>query len=344
MFLSHRLSYSLNIPNQALFFFSFASSPMPILWVVPWRNQYFQDIQCPEDVIVPTKDFHVWPMYPDHRWIYDKLAVAVSQGLQAAPHGVPPPFYPVFSKPITNLRGMGAGSLILPDEDTYLASLQPGHFWSPLHTGAHVSSDAAVIDGKPVWWRHTTGIASGRGTFDYWHIHAEARPELESYCGDWSMKHLAGYTGMANFETIGGRIIEAHLRLTDQWPDLYGAGWLDAVVQLYGEAQWDFDDTDRKDCYSVLLFTQHGRQRYPHPSEESMARVLAEPGIKSVQIPFQEDMDASKYSMPPGGFRLAIINATTLEAGFWAKDMLRKAIFHPENEGKQERLLHSSHI
>ena len=34
----------------------------------------------------------------------------------------------------------------------------------------------------------------------------------------------AGYTGMVNFETIGGRIIEAHLRFADQWPDLYGGG------------------------------------------------------------------------------------------------------------------------
>ena len=51
-----------------------------------------------------------WEWYPRHRWIYDKLAVALSQGLQAAPHGVMPPSFPVFSKPIMNLRGMGTGS------------------------------------------------------------------------------------------------------------------------------------------------------------------------------------------------------------------------------------------
>ena len=27
---------------------------------------------------------------------------------------------------------------------------------------------------------------------------------------------------MINLETIGGRIIEVHLRFADQWPDLYG--------------------------------------------------------------------------------------------------------------------------
>ncbi|KAF9376675.1 hypothetical protein CPC16_012204 [Podila verticillata] len=66
-------------------------------------------------------------------------------------------------------------------------------------------------------------------------------PEIENYCSAWSDKHLAGYTRMANFETIGGRIIEAHLRLTNQWPDLYGKGWLDAVVRLYTEKRWVFE-------------------------------------------------------------------------------------------------------
>jgi hypothetical protein len=46
-------------------------------------------------------------------------------------------------------------------------------------------------------------------------------------------RHLGGYTGMLNVETIGGTIIEAHLRFADQWPDLYGAGWVEAVVGLY---------------------------------------------------------------------------------------------------------------
>ena len=64
--------------------------------------------------------------------------------------------------------------------------------------------------------------------FDYWTVLAEARPEIESYCGDWLRARLRGYTGMVNFETIDARIIEVHLRFSDQWPDLYGAGWTEA--------------------------------------------------------------------------------------------------------------------
>ena len=216
---------------------------MPIYQTDPWRVQFFTNVPCPDDVIIPTKDWEAWTLYPRHRWIYDKLAVALSQGLDAAPHGVIPPRFPVFSKPMMNLRSMGAGSLPIPDAETYRASMNPGHFWSTLLTGAHVSTDAAIVDGHVRWWRHATGATAAGGTFDHWHIHAEAMPDIEDWCGRWAREHLAGYTGMVNFETIGSRIIEAHLRFADQWPDLYGPGWVAALVRLYATGEWVFDDS-----------------------------------------------------------------------------------------------------
>ena len=74
------------------------------------------------DVNIPTEDSDAWIWYPEHRWVYDKIAVAQSQGLDAAPHGVPPPRFPVFSKPITNLKGMGVGSRVLRSAADYEAS------------------------------------------------------------------------------------------------------------------------------------------------------------------------------------------------------------------------------
>lgn len=296
---------------------------MPILQTDPWRTQFFRSVACPEDVTIPTKDWEAWGLLPKHRWIYDKLAVALSQGLDAAPHGVPPPFYPVFSKPMMNLRSMGAGSLAIPDEATYRTSMQPGHFWATLLTGAHVSTDAAVVDGHVRWWRHATGATAPAGTFDYWHVHSEAMPEIEDWCGAWSAKHLAGYTGMINFETIGGRIIEAHLRFADQWPDLYGAGWVEALVGLYADGDWRFDDSRRQDGFSVVLFAPHAPS-FRHPPAEVIEEALAVPGVSSVQISFHPDRDAAQHSMPPGGFRLAIVNAFDLEAGRAARDVLAR--------------------
>jgi hypothetical protein len=284
--------------------------------------QYFANAPCPPDVLIPTEDNDAWMWNPRHRWIYDKLAVALSQGLDAAPHGVAPHHFPVFSKPIYNLKGMGVGSRALRSAEDYLAAYQPGHFWSTLLQGDHVSTDVALLDGVPQWWRHARGIASGDGTFDHWIVEAASVPEVEAWCGDWCRKHLAGYSGMANFETIGARIIEAHLRFADQWPDLYGPGWVEALIRLYAENRWDYADGDRRSGYSVVLFMPHGR-RYRHPPTSLQRQVAAMRGVSSVQVTFHENLDPARHAMPPGGFRVAIVNCWDLDAGNAARQLLR---------------------
>lgn len=251
---------------------------MPICEIDPWRTQYFESVTCPADVFISTEDSDSWNWYPAHRWVYDKLAVALSQGLDAAPHGVAPKSYPVFSKPIYNLKGMGVGSRVLASEADYLAHYQPGHFWSTLLTGEHISSDVAVVDGVPRWWRHACGLASGDGTFDHWEIRADPDVAVEEWCGAWCRERLVGYTGMLNLETIGGRIIEAHLRFADQWPDLYGEGWVEALVRLYAEGEWLFDDSHRRTAYSIVLFAPHGR-RHRHPPRGLLEEIRHMPGV-----------------------------------------------------------------
>jgi hypothetical protein len=268
---------------------------MPICEADPWRLQYFMHAYCPPDVNIPTEDCDAWLWYPAQRWVYDKIAVAQSQGIEAAPHGVMPSRFPVFSKPITNLRGMGVASRVLHDAREYAQNLTPGHMWMRLLQGPHVSSDVVIVDG--------------------------AEPTIEDYCGAWIAQHLRGYTGILNIETIGARMIEVHLRMSDQWPDLYGAGWLDAVVRLYAQREWAFADRERRNGYSVVLFAPHG-PKYRHPPAALLARVGSMPGVSSVQITFHEEKDPQGHAMPPGGFRLAIVNAWSLAAGFAARDML----------------------
>jgi hypothetical protein len=293
---------------------------MPIHEADPWRLQYFSHVRTAADV--STEDSDAWRWYPAHRWVYDKLAVALSQGLDAGPHGTPPPSFPVFSKPIVNLKGMGIGSRVLTSPVDYAEYAAPGHFWMTLLRGRHVSSDLAVVGGEPRWWRHVTGKPAGEGTFDYWTIHAEADAEIEARCGAWVRKHLAGYTGMLNLETIGGTIIEVHLRFADQWPDLYGPGWVEAVVRLYEKGRWDFADTGRCGGYSVVLFGPNGVS-YRHPPPALVEEIKRSAGISSVQITFHENLAPERHSMPPGGFRLAVVNGFDLAAAFDARERFK---------------------
>ena len=149
-----------------------------------------------------------------------------------------------------------------------------------------------------------------------WTVHAEPRPELEAYLGDWIGRHLAGYTGMVNFETIGGRIIEAHLRFADQWPDLYGDGWVKALVGLY--AKHDMAFRRHITAAPVTPCPSSGAMAGPIgiPTPKYWPRIRKMPGVSSVQITFHEDKKPEQHAMPPGGFRLGIVNAFDLEV--WA--------------------------
>ncbi len=184
-----------------------------------------------------------------------------------------------------------------------------------LLTGEHISTDIALEDGAAVWFKHAQGIPSGEGTFDHWIIKAERSVGLERYCRNWLAKHLAGYTGMVNLETIGGRIIEVHLRFTDQWPDLYGVGWLEALVGLYARGRWQFAADEKRTGYSVVLFGPHGVE-YRHPPRRAPGGAAArKPASPACRSPFTRDRRAATHAMPPGGFRLAVVNCWDLAAG-----------------------------
>ena len=279
----------------------------------PWREQPFLDTEESERVRLPVSDAGAMKLYPQHCWIYDKLQLSRSQGIECGPHGVEPTRYPVFCKPATTVKGMGAGSCELWSERDYRANCGPGDFWMRLLSGEHVSTDLAVVAGEAAWCRHALGIPGGQGTFDYWIVEVRTRPRLEKYCIEWVREHLPGYTGMANVESIGGRIIAVHLRSADQWPDLYGRGWLDAMIGLYRSGRWHLVREERSEGYSVVLFGPHG-PRYVYPDPRAMAALRAAPGISSIQLTFSENRPPQSHPMPPGGFRLAVINSFDLDA------------------------------
>ncbi|HEY4041149.1 MAG TPA: hypothetical protein VGM32_04805, partial [Rhodopila sp.] len=78
--------------------------------------------------------------------------------------------------------------------------------------------------------------------------------------------------------------------------------------------------------YSVVLFAPHG-PAYRHPPDADVQAARAIDGVSSVQISFHPDRDPTHHSMPPGGFRLAVVNATDLAAGQRARDRLHTGLF-----------------
>jgi hypothetical protein len=286
---------------------------MPICERDPWRYQYFEKVYCPPDVNIPTDDIDSYEWYPKYRWVYEKVNIARSQDLACGLNDDVPAEFPVFAKPNINLKGMGLNSGIILNRKEF-DQLPVGHMWMPLFTGEHISSDCAIVNGDVMWMRHALGFPWHEGMFTHWVIETGQRPELETFLSCWVKCNMAGYTGMMNFETIGGKIIETHLRFADQWCDLYGPQWLDALVKIYTVGVWKIDNANPVEGYSIPLFAQHGEVP-PHPPQALQAEIRGMQGISSLQVTYYESKADEAHPMPPGGFRLALVNCTDFEAG-----------------------------
>jgi hypothetical protein len=304
---------------------------MPFEGVDPWRRQYFDGVVCPPGVVIPIDDATAWRLYPRYRAVYDKLVVCASQGIPSGPHGVMPARYPVFSKPIMNLKGMGVGGRIIHAASDLEAHCVPGHMWMRLLRGRHISTDVALVDGRPRWWRHTIGRALSGGMFDYWTVLAGRLPRLEKYGRAWMRKTLPDFTGIVNLETIRGSIIECHLRMSEQWVDINGPGWLESAVDLYAHGRWRFAHRPRVG-YSIALFGPHGRRYSVAP--DAVDTLRTQPGISSIQITFDPEKPPGSYAMPPGGFRLALVNCWDLASGLAVRERLKRLFTEVSLDGE----------
>lgn len=166
-------------------------------------------------------DIEAYPRYPCERWVYNKLLLSQTLGYECAPHGISPKTYPVFSKPIMNLEGMALGSKVWnsPDDVEYIA----GHYWMPLFTGEHCSYDIELKHGKVIYCKKAIARPSDdHKVIEHWLIVNGDLGEAQSL---WK-NLLPEFSGHVNFETIGGNIIEVHLRWAGEWYDWYDNGML----------------------------------------------------------------------------------------------------------------------
>ena len=72
---------------------------------------------------------------------------------------------------------------------------------------------------------------------------------------------------------------------------------------------------------------------YTHPPAALVDEIRTRPGVRSVQITFHEDLPPEQHHMPPGGFRLAIVNCTDLEVGLRAREELALSFWSAQNLG-----------
>ena len=255
---------------------------MPFHGVRPERQYLFNPVPHSD---IAVNDTHAWRLNPPQRHVYNKLHVALSQGLRAAPCGVNPLLSgmqanePCFIKPITNLGGMSlntfsataaniaASTLHQPENKT--GNCAAGSFWCEFLSGEQTSSDVLIHNGEPVWFAHTRAASKkNKNRPLYWEIGANCA-HLEPAITRFVQRELVGYTGLCNVEMIGEYIIEMHLRGSNAFFDYYCAGFMAAWVRLVDEHVWCGLEPIQTGC----LYSMFGEWTLPQDAEQ---RVIAQ--------------------------------------------------------------------
>jgi len=227
------------------------------------------------------EDFQAWETFKCHeeyRWLFNKMEVALRQGLEAGPAGTAPAFAGTYIyRPIINLYGMGIGATKFEyNESMYSIMINngvvpPGSFWCEWLDGDHFSIDYEYKDGS---W-HTRSVLAGEHEskdnltkFSKWEkVATTFAPDVEDlnllylnlpFLND---KRLVKF----NVEMIGEKIIEIHLRWGNDPFDEYPVGteiipvWNDEEAP---EGEWKGNLHTDMEEYSASGFLKDVRRGY----------------------------------------------------------------------------------
>ena len=163
------------------------------------------------DGTILTDDFDAWKVYPKLRHWYDKLWLSMKLGYSCGPCGLPIPkegHYVI--RPIYNLRGMGLAAEYRFCERGWRGGA-PGLFWCEAFTGAKLSLDLMPAPHEG-WFIKRAYQAHGGGLGVPWRWERKNKLCGETYYDGSALKELHAAHIPINIETVGGNIVEVHLR------------------------------------------------------------------------------------------------------------------------------------
>lgn len=174
------------------------------------------------------EDFQAWEVFKDikeYRWLFNKLEVALRQGLHAGPAATAPHSAGTFiHRPVYNLYGMGIGAKKFEYNQSMYSSMinngvvPPGHFWCEWVNGTHYSID---YERKENTWDIRSVLVGKHGSkdnltrFESWTKVPRYRAFFLQYINKniLELPFINDYrVNKVNIEMIDNTIIEIHLR------------------------------------------------------------------------------------------------------------------------------------
>lgn len=159
-----------------------------------------------------TNDMDAYKAHPHMRHIYDKKWVTESQQNECGFMSEKPIQFPVFIKPIKNLRGGNIDCFIIKNiQEFNKYSNRKDMFWSNLYDGHEGSTDFLVDKGRILFQlTYTIETLNNRilGMMTKISLHNKCPSNIE----EWVKYNFRDYSGPVNVQYIGNNIIEAGLR------------------------------------------------------------------------------------------------------------------------------------
>lgn len=153
-----------------------------------------------------------------YNFIYNRFYIAQLQHLHTFPFPILPTKFPVVMKPFINLKGMGLNSIKINNIKEFNKYKYSSHFWVEFLKGKHLSIDLIINKGEILHYIVFEGIKGETfGSFSLWkeiNYNIFNNKKLSKNI-NLILEKFNNYTGSLNLESIGGYIIEGHLRVGD---------------------------------------------------------------------------------------------------------------------------------
>lgn len=157
-------------------------------------------------------DSDVWSTIdPIDLWVYDKLIISKRLGYNCGPAGVAPSAENSYIvRPCVNFRMMGKGASIQTLSPSDHDKVPDGYFWCEIFTGRHLSFDYH-------WGEQVLAVEGFRDQPDRLDRFSKWTKVDEKFVLPTFIQDVAKRYKWLNVETIGGHIIEIHLRYNDDF-------------------------------------------------------------------------------------------------------------------------------
>ena len=160
------------------------------------------------------EDWDTWQSSDSARWVLNKLELSIKLGYHCGPAMKPVDKTGEYIvRPIMNFSGMGIHTRKMFLEENRITTIEPGYFWCEFFKGPQYSIDYTWKDNQyfPVFC--TQGfIDEGEFVhFNYWKRISYPGFILPKWVNDLGKEKI-------NIEFIGDKIIEIHLRHSDDFP------------------------------------------------------------------------------------------------------------------------------